>query len=77
MLEAVDQLGTYNAENTPFPTLLMDAKVAGRLPGEDGRAAATKRSEGSVTMLSNLSRAVIENELAVPYVAMLKPLPLN
>jgi hypothetical protein len=57
--------------------LRIEAKVAGKLAGELGRAAATNRREGFVTMFWNLSRAVMENVTARACVAILKPEPLR
>jgi hypothetical protein len=47
---ADDHVGVSVAENTPIPMLWIDANDAGRLAGEEGRAAATNLNEGSVTI---------------------------
>ena len=77
LADAEDHLGTREAAKTPMPAFLTDAKDAGRLAGVLGRAAATNRRAGSVTMFWNLSRAVMEKVEVNASVAMVKPCPLS
>ena len=77
MLDGADHGGTNEAVKMPRPRLRMIAKLAGKLAGKIGRAAATNRRDVLVTIFWNLSRAVIENVLDKAKVARLSPDPLS